>query len=109
MVDALGVLEPEFVARIHVELAQSSTCGVGYNSLRFDDEITRHALYRNFYDPYAVNGKTAIRVWVIIDLSAHDLCLAAAGIQWPMREDGRPSFRLEDVAAANDVFHESCP
>ena len=29
MVDVLGVPEPEFVARIHVELAQSSTCGRG--------------------------------------------------------------------------------
>jgi len=47
------VLEPEFIARIHAELAQPGTCGVGYNTLRFDDEVTRNTLYRNFYDPYA--------------------------------------------------------
>ena len=107
MVDALGVLEPEFVARIHVELAQSSTCGVGYNSLRFDDEITRHALYRNFYDPYAREWQNGNSRWDIIDLVRMTYALRPQGIQWPMREDGRPSFRLEDVAAANDVFHES--
>ena len=51
--DAQGVPEPEFIAHIQTELSQPGTCGVGYNPLRFDDEVTRHALYRNFYDPYA--------------------------------------------------------
>ena len=46
---AEGVPECEFIARIHQELAEPGTCGVGYNSLRFDDEVTRYTLYRNFY------------------------------------------------------------
>ena len=107
MVDVLGVPEPEFVARIHVELAQSSTCGVGYNSLRFDDEITRHALYRNFYDPYAREWQNGNSRWDIIDLVRMTYALRPQRIQWPMREDGRPSFRLEDVATANGVFHDA--
>lgn len=62
--DAEGLLEPEFIARIHAELAQPGTCGVGYNTLRFDDEVTRFTLYRNFYDPMGENGKTAIHVGI---------------------------------------------
>jgi exodeoxyribonuclease-1 len=29
------------------------------------------------------------------------------GIEWPLREDGKPSFRLEDLARANGLLHES--
>ena len=29
------------------------------------------------------------------------------GIAWPMHEPGKPSFRLEDLTAANDIEHES--
>jgi len=43
-----GVIEAEFIARIHAELAHPGTCGVGYNSIRFDDEFTRYTLYRIF-------------------------------------------------------------
>ena len=34
--------------------------GVGYNSIRFDDEVTRHLFWRNLIDPYArANGRTS--------------------------------------------------
>ncbi|MFG1488378.1 exonuclease domain-containing protein, partial [Oceanospirillum sp. HFRX-1_2] len=39
-----GVPEAEFIANIHHELSQPNTCALGYNSLRFDDEMTRHTL-----------------------------------------------------------------
>lgn len=32
-----GLPEAEFIKLIHDEFAQANTCGVGYNSLRFDD------------------------------------------------------------------------
>ena len=51
---------------VHDELAHPGTCALGYNSLRFDDEVTRHLLYRNFYDPYArewQNGNSRWDLW----------------------------------------------
>ena len=39
--------EAEFITRILAELSRPGTCGVGYNSRRFDDEVTRNTLYRN--------------------------------------------------------------
>jgi len=104
---AKGVLEPEFVARIHAELAQPGTCGVGYNTLRFDDEVTRNALYRNFYDPYAREWQHGNSRWDLIDLVRMTYALRPDGIKWPLHDDGRPSFRLEDLAAANGIGHES--
>ena len=65
---AQGIPECDFIGRIHAELAQPHTCGVGYNSLRFDDEVTRFTLYRNFYDPYAREWQNGNSRWDIIDL-----------------------------------------
>jgi len=107
LADAKGVLEPEFIARIHAELAQPGTCGVGYNTLRFDDEVTRHTLYRNFYDPYAREWQQGNSRWDLIDLVRMTHALRPEGIEWPLHDDGRPSFRLEDLAAANGIGHES--
>ncbi|WP_407719211.1 exonuclease domain-containing protein, partial [Enterobacter roggenkampii] len=48
-----GVNEAEFARRIHDLFTVPNTCVVGYNNIRFDDEVTRNIFYRNFYDPYA--------------------------------------------------------
>lgn len=102
-----GVPEPEFIARIHAELARPGTCALGYNSLRFDDEITRYALYRNFYDPYEREWRGGNSRWDIIDMLRLARALRPDGIEWPNHADGSPSFRLEDLAAANGLDHES--
>ena len=48
-----GFIEHEFIKKIHAEFSQPETCIVGYNSIAFDDEYTRHTLFRNFLDPYS--------------------------------------------------------
>lgn len=100
-----GVVEAEFAARVQDELALPGTCGVGFNSLRFDDEFTRNLLYRNFYDAYEREWKNGNSRWDLIDLARFCYALRPAGIEWPMREPGKPSFRLEDLAAANHLVH----
>jgi exodeoxyribonuclease-1 len=102
---AEGLPECEFIARIHRELATPATCGVGYNSLRFDDEVTRHTLYRNFFDPYAREWQNGNSRWDIIDMVRTARALRPEGIEWPLREDGLPSFRLEDLTRANGISH----
>jgi exodeoxyribonuclease-1 len=104
---AEGVPESEFITRVHRELAEPGTCGAGYNSLRFDDEVTRYTLYRNFYDPYAREWQNGNSRWDIIDLVRTANALRPEGIEWPLREDGLPSFRLEDLTAANGISHEA--
>lgn len=102
-----GIPESEFIGQIHRELSRPGTCGVGYNSLRFDDEVTRYTLYRNFYEPYAREWQQGNSRWDIIDLVRAANALRPEGIEWPLREDGLPSFRLEDLTAANDIGHEA--
>lgn len=100
-----GLPEAEFIKLIHEEFSQPNTCGVGYNSLRFDDEFTRHILYRNFYDAYAREWQNGNSRWDIIDMARLTRALRPEGINWPDREDGKPSFRLEHLTAANNIEH----
>lgn len=100
-----GLPEAEFVGRIHDELIQPGTCAVGYNSLRFDDEFVRHALYRNFHDPYEREWRNGNSRWDLLDLMRLAYALRPEGMEWPRREDGAPSFRLEHLTAANGVAH----
>lgn len=101
-----GVTEAEFIRLIHQELSADDTCGVGYNSIRFDDEFTRFILYRNFYDAYAREWQNGCSRWDIIDMARLTRALRPEGINWPDREDGKPSFRLEALTAANNIEHQ---
>jgi len=102
-----GVPESEFIAAIHAELARPGTCGVGYNSIRFDDEVTRYTLYRNFYDPYEREWRNGNSRWDIIDMVRMTRALRPEGIEWPNYDDGRPCFKLEKLTQANGLVHEA--
>lgn len=101
-----GVPEPEFIETIVAEMAVPGTCSVGYNNLAFDDEVTRHTLWRNFFDPYAREWQNGCSRWDIINMVRLTYALRPDGIEWPQREDGAPSFRLEDLATANNLAQE---
>jgi exodeoxyribonuclease-1 len=100
-----GICEADFISQIHTEFAKPGTCGVGYNSIRFDDEVTRYTLYRNFYDPYAREWQNDCSRWDIIDMLRLTRALRPDGIIWPEHEDGTPSLRLEDLTKANGIDH----
>ena len=104
---AKGVPESAFIEAIHRELALPGTCSVGYNSLRFDDEVTRYTLYRNFYEPYGREWQNGNSRWDLIDLVRTAYALRPDGIEWPLREDGLASFRLQDLTTANGIAHEA--
>jgi exodeoxyribonuclease I len=100
-----GVPEPEFARQIHAAFSQPGTCGAGYNSIRFDDEFTRHLLYRNFFDPYQREWYGGNSRWDLIDVMRLWHALRPQGLEWPQREDGSTSFKLEHLSAANGVTH----
>ena len=98
-----GINEADAFGRIAQSLEHAGTCTVGYNSLRFDDEFIRYGLYRNFHDPYAREWQNGNSRWDVLDLMRLAYALLPEGMEWPTRADGTPSFRLEDLAAANAV------
>ena len=98
-----GLAEHVFAERVHQELSAAGTCAVGYNSIRFDDEFTRHLLYRNFYDPYAREWQQGNSRWDLLNVMRLCRALRPDGIAWPEDEEGTPSFQLEKMARANGV------
>ncbi|MCU0968351.1 MAG: exodeoxyribonuclease I [Rubrivivax sp.] len=103
---AAGLPEFEFAARIEAELSREGTIGVGYNSIRFDDEVTRFLFWRNLVDPYAREWQNGCSRWDLLDVVRCAWALRPDGIEWPRHDDGRPSFRLEDLTRANGIAHE---
>ncbi len=100
-----GMIEAEFARKIFAYMSEPNTCVVGYNSIRFDDEVSRYLFYRNFYDPYAREWQYGNSRWDIIDLVRACYALRPEGINWPERKDGAPSFKLEELTAANNLEH----
>ena len=101
-----GICEAEFTKLIHQEFSRPNTCILGYNNIRFDDEVTRNILYRNFYDPYAYSWRNGNSRWDLLDVVRACYALRPEGINWPTNDSVFPSFRLEDLTKANNIEHE---
>jgi len=102
-----GLIEPEFIKLIHQQINTANTICVGYNNIRFDDELLRYTLYRNFYDPYAYSWQNNNSRWDILDMVRACYALRPEGINWPTDDEGKPSFKLERLTVANDIEHGS--
>jgi len=104
---AEGLIEAEFIAAIHQEFSRPNTCVAGYNNIRFDDEFTRHTLYRNFYNAYSHEWQHGNSRWDIIDMVRLTRALRPDGIEWPVDDNGKASNRLELLTKVNNISHEA--
>ncbi len=103
----VGVPEYQFAEQIFAALSQPGTIGVGYNTLRYDDEITRFMFWRNLIDPYSREWQNGCGRWDIIDLARVTYALRPDGIAWPRNELGNVSFKLTALTEANGIAHEA--
>lgn len=101
-----GLPEYRFAQAIFQHLSAPETIGVGYNSIRFDDEVTRFMFWRNLIDPYAREWQNRCGRWDLLDVARTTWALRPEGINWPEDENGCPCFKLEHLAAANGLIHE---
>ena len=99
-----GLPEAQFMHQLHEQMAMPGTCTAGYNNLRYDDEMTRFALYRNYFDPYAREWQGGNSRWDLLDALRAAHALRPDGITWP-EQDGFTSLRLELLTAANGIEH----
>ena len=96
-----GIPEHEFAAQIEAALSEPGTIGVGYNTIRFDDEFTRFMLWRNLRDPYAREWQNNCGRWDLMDVVRTAYALRPEGVVWP------GSFKLEELTKANGLAHEA--
>lgn len=75
---------------------------LGYNSIRFDEEFLRHALYKTLHPPYLTslhgNGRNDVMSLALACSVSGESKLAV-----PLKESGSASFRLQDLASANGI------
>ena len=102
-----GLAEHQFATAIEAAFSQPGTIGVGYNTIRFDDEVTRFLFWRNLIDPYAREWQNQCGRWDLLDVVRMAFALRPEGIEWPKNAEGRHSFKLTDLTAANGLAHES--
>lgn len=106
-----GLAEHAFAAQVEQVLGRPGTIGVGYNTIRFDDEVTRFMFWRNLIDPYGREWQNDCGRWDLLDVVRMAYALRPEGIVWPIKQDGpfagKPSFKLEDLARANGLLHEA--
>jgi len=101
-----GVIEHEFLKRIHAQFSQPSTCIVGYNSIRFDDEFSRYGFFRNFIEPYGWHWQNNNTRWDILDVVRLAYALKKdASLNWVTDENGKPTFKLDQLSIANGIEH----
>ena len=58
-------------------------------------------------DPYAREWQNGCGRWDLLDVVRAARALRPDGIEWPTHEDGRASFKLEHLTAANGLAHEA--
>lgn len=90
-----GITEREFARFFTEEVATPGTTIIGYNSVRFDDEFIRNALWRNFYEPYTWQWQDGRSRWDVLDVVRLTRALRPDGINWPVTSEGKPTNRLE--------------
>src|SRR5206468_3619753 len=81
------------------------TIVVGFNNIRFDNDFIRFLFWRNFYDAYEWAWKDGRSTWDLLDLVRMTRALRPEGLQWPFAPDGKPSNKLEYLAAVNKLDH----
>lgn len=102
----LGVPEHEFIGRIVGEFSVPGTCAVGYNNIRFDDELTRYTLFRNLKDPFAREWQNGNSRWDLLGVMRLARALRPDGLVWPTDVEGKPTLRLDHLTVANGIAHD---
>ena len=102
-IQAQGISEWEAINEIHERFMVPGTCAIGYNSIAFDDEFIRFALYRNLFPPYAREfrrGNSRADLYAIVRAAA---AMRPAKIEWPRDEEGTINTSLSALAEVNGI------
>jgi exodeoxyribonuclease-1 len=95
----------EMTSQIHCKMLEWSRGGamfMGWNSMRFDEPLLRQTYYQSLYPVYQTNtngnGRAdAMRIAQAVSAAAPNT------FKVPSQEQGKPSFKLGLVAAANGI------
>lgn len=86
---------------------EPGTCSLGYNSVNFDDEVTRNGFYRNLFPPYTREFKSDCSRFDLLNIVREFAFLYPDDIKVPKDENGSPVFKLDTIAPLNGFKEDS--
>jgi len=96
----------EMVRAIRAKLLSwSPALFIGWNSIRFDEDLVRQALYKTLHNPYLTNSVGNSRSDVMRIVQACSL-FAPDALTFPTDDNGQRVFKLEQIAPANGFKHD---
>ena len=98
-----GLPEPEFFRHIKIEMSISETCVTGFNSMKYDEEITRFGLWRSLIPVYQREFENGNSRWDLLPVVSAFASLKVPGLNVPTNDDGLPTLKLELLALANGI------
>lgn len=102
-----GMPEPRFFRTINEQMSFPETCNSGYNSLSYDDEVSRFGFWRNLIPVYDREWSNGCSRWDLYPVTAAFKAIDPDCAQWPTKEDGKESLKLELLAKANGITQEN--
>lgn len=102
-----GLQECRFAEAIHAAKCQPGTISAGFNSMKFDSEVTRFLFWRNLLDPYCQEWQHKCGRWDLYPVVIAAYTVGTEGIVWPRDDAGKVSFKLEHLTQANGLVHET--
>lgn len=97
-----GIEEWELFRDLSEQFQQPRTCLIGFNNISFDDEFLRYGMYRNLRPAYDHEWRSGNSRLDLLGIAQLTCALRPAGVNWPIN-DGVPSFKLEELAKANEL------
>lgn len=97
----------DMIREIRAKLLEwSPATFIGYNSLRFDEELLRKALFRTLHSPYLTNtgGNCRADALVLVQLASE---FAPECLTLPTGDNGKLVFKLDQVAPLNGFNHSN--
>lgn len=96
----------EMVRAIRAKLLSwSPALFVGWNTIEFDENLIRQALYKTLHNPYLTNRDGNTRSDAMRMVQACSI-FAPAALKLPTGEGGKKVFKLDRVAPANGFKHD---
>ncbi len=102
-----GIPEPVFFRMILAEMSVPSTCSVGYNSMKYDEEMTRFGLWRSNLPVYKREWKDGNSKWDLLSVTTGFRALYPNAMAWPINDKGKVSLKLEDLSSAAGISQEN--
>jgi len=79
---------------------------IGYNSLRFDEAMLRSAFYQTLHSIYLTNSHGNGRTDALL-LAQASTVFAPGLLKIPTKDNGKPTFKLDQLAPANGFAHDN--